>query len=121
MKKTITEGRFDEQRIKETKNKIRVKVKKGMKKTITQDRFDGNKNKTRNKKIMKKTLTEDRFDENKIIRKKEKNKDNEKEKEININTIEIKLRNLLFKNKRPIGGNRNHSVERRKKVEFALD
>ena len=123
MKKTITEGRFDEKRIMPTKNKIRVKVNKGMKKTITQDRFDGNKNKTRNKKVMKKTLTEDRFDEKKIIRKKEKKKGNEngKEKEFNINDIEIKLRNLLFKNKRPIGGIRNNSVERRRKVGFTLD
>jgi len=121
MKKTITEGRLDEKRVMMgDKNKIRVKINnKGMKKNTTQNKFDGNKNRTRNKKVMKKTLTDDRFDEKKTNRKKEKN--NGKEKEFNFNNVEIKLRNLLFKNKRPIGGKRNNSVQRRKKVAFTLD
>ena len=36
------------------------------------------------------------------------------------NDIEIKLRDLLFKNKRPIGASRNRSVERRRKVAFTI-
>ena len=36
------------------------------------------------------------------------------------NDIENKLRDLLFKNKRPIGASRNRSAERRKKVAFTI-
>ena len=52
--------------------------------------------------------------------KKKKLKKNNVNNNNNGNDIEIKLRDLLFKNKRPIGASRNRSVERRKKVTFTI-
>lgn len=90
-------------------------------------------NSKKNKKVFRKMKTEDEFDGNAF--KKEKNKKNKKVKKDEDSSeddenkesnekqniiIDFKLRNLLFKNKKPVG-KRNRSVEKRKKVGFNLD
>ena len=73
--------------------------------------------KNRNIKLIKNFKTEEESDEEDNANKKDKNKNANKEK--NNIIIEFRLRNLLFRKKKPV--RRNKSSEKRKRVGFNID
>ena len=75
--------------------------------------------KNRKVKIIKNFKTEEGSDEEDNANKNDKNKNKNANKEKNNIIIEFRLRNLLFKKKKPV--RRNKSTEKRKRVGFSLE
>jgi len=100
---------------KKTYNNVRnvKKDKKPFRKMKTEDTFDSNdakkKKNAKNKKVKKEEDNSEEDEDNNV--------NNEKKKTI----IDGRLRNLLFRKKKPVVVPRNQSVGKRKKIGFSLD